>query len=127
MGSAGLKAADLLVGRASPSTNKLEGEFQNGTCLYQCPCDRTSSQNWLLPVSVSPECTPASCPPRSACGSDPGSFQITASALGPGAGETLCVPCKSGVSVFHSLLALPKVSPAGLQSQTFWGLIYLVQ
>ena len=29
----------------------------------------------------------------------PGSFQITASALGPGACEILCAPFKSGVSI----------------------------
>ena len=63
----------------------------------------------------------------SAGGSDPTSFQITASALGLGVCEILCVPFKSGVSISHSLLALLKVSPTGLQSQTFWGLVFSVQ
>ena len=58
--------------------------------------------------------------------SDPDSFQITASALGPGMRETLWVPFKSGVSISHSLLPLWKVSPAGFQRQIFWGLIFLV-
>ena len=31
----------------------------------------------------------------------------------------LCVPFKSGVSISHSPLAPPKISPAGLQSQAF--------
>ena len=65
--------------------------------------------------------------PRSASGSDPGSFQTTASALGPGVCEILWVPFKSGVAISHSSLTLWKVSPAGFQSQTFWGLIFLVQ
>ena len=54
--------------------------------------------------------------PRSAGGSDPGSFEITASALGPGAGETLHVCCKSE-SLFPT--ALPKLSSMGFQSQMF--------
>ena len=40
--------------------------------------------------------------------------------------ETLWVPFKSGVSISHSPLPLWKVSPAGFQSQIFWGLIFLV-
>ena len=38
----------------------------------------------------------------------------------------LWAPFNSGVSISHSPLALPKVSLAGLQSQTFWGFIFLV-
>ena len=38
-------------------------------------------------------------PPRPAGRSDPGSFEVTAFALGPSVHETLCVPSKSGVSV----------------------------
>ena len=60
--------------------------------------------------------------PRSAGGSDPGSFQITASALSPGVCEILCVPFESGVSISHSPLPLLKVSPTDLQSQ-MWGLL----
>ena len=50
-------------------------------------------------------------------GSDPGSFQITAPALGPRAGEPLCVPFKSAVCIFQSPQGLPKVSTTGLQNQ----------
>ena len=64
--------------------------------------------------------------PTSASGSDPGSFQITASALGPGVCEILWVPFMSGISISHSSLPLWKLSPAGFQSQIFWGLIFLV-
>ena len=46
--------------------------------------------------------------PRSACGSDPDSFQIIASALGLGVCEILCSPFKSGVSISPSPLALKK-------------------
>ena len=52
---------------------------------------------------------------------------MTASALGPRACEILCEPFKSGVSISHSSLGLPKVSPIGLQSQIVWGLDFLVQ
>ena len=64
---------------------------------------------------------------RSAGGSDPGSFQITASATASRVCEILCVHFKTGVSISHSALAVPKVSPTGLQSQTFWGLMFLMQ
>ena len=64
---------------------------------------------------------------RSAGRSDPGSFQMTASALGCSAPEILCAPFKSGVSVPHSPLELLKVSSTGLQSLAFWGLVFLLQ
>ena len=60
--------------------------------------------------------------PRSVSRSDPGSFHITAFALGPRVCKILCVPFKSEVSTSYSPLTLAKVSPASLQSQTFWGL-----
>ena len=56
-----------------------------------------------------------------------GSFQITASALGPRACEIWCVPFKSGVSISHMPLALLKVIPAGFLSQMFWRLVLLVK
>lgn len=62
-------------------------------------------------------------PPRSG-GSEPGSFQITASALGPAACEILCDPFKSGFSISYSPWASPNVSPTDLQSQIFWDLIF---
>ena len=76
-----------------------------------------------------PRLPPASSggPPRFAGRSDPGSFQITAFALDSRACEILCRPFKSGVSISRSPLALLKVSHAGLQSQTFWKLTFLVQ
>ena len=46
---------------------------------------------------------------RSAAVPDLGSFQITASALGLGAYEILCVHFKGGVSISHNTLALLKV------------------
>ena len=56
-----------------------------------------------------PPASPADSP-GSAGGSEPGSFQITSSALGPRACEILCAPFKSGVPISHSPLAIPKVS-----------------
>ena len=92
-----------------------------------CPCGGMSSPKWLPPASIlqgeslmlptSPEGSP-----RSASGSDPGSFQITASVLGLRVCEILCVPCKNGISVSYSPLAILKTSPIGVQIQVFWGL-----
>ena len=77
---------------------------------------RTSSPKWLLPASMSPgksQLSPASlgCFPRSASGSNPGSFQITASALGLGVCEILHMPFKSRVSVSYNLIALHGCKP----------------
>ena len=71
-----------------PGANSLEEGFQNGTC--QCLCFQGELQ--LLLASSGD-------PPRSANESDLGSFQMTASVLGPRGCEILCVPFKSGVSV----------------------------
>ena len=59
--------------------------------------------------------------------SDPGSFQIIASALGPNVCEILWVSFKHEVPISHSPLGLLKVSPTGLKSQRSWGLLFLVQ
>ena len=84
----------------------LEGELPlNGSCLPGSGRSPREGNGFL-----------GDCP-TSACGSDPGSFQIIAFALGPC--ESLCAPFKSGVSLSHIPLTLLKVSPAGLQSQTF--------
>ena len=55
----------------------------------------------------------------SACESDPGSFQITASVLGLRVCEILYVPFERGIFASYSPPALPYASPAGLQSQMF--------
>ena len=49
--------------------------------------------------------------PRPAGRSSPGSYQITAFALGPSACEILCVPLQSEVSISSRPLELPKLSP----------------
>ena len=72
------------------------------SCASVCVC-RTSC-NCLLPHQETP---------RSDGGSDSGSFQITTAGLSPGVCESLCASL-SGVSISHSPLALPEVSPAGL-------------
>ena len=100
-----------------PGANKLEGRCRNGAFQHHGPCDSMSSPRWLLPgVSVPRMSSFASCSlgdsPSSSFGSDPGFFQITASALGPGGWDCACAP---------SLLGLPKVSPTGPQSQMLWG------
>ena len=116
--------------RPGSGANKLEGEFQNSACQHQCLCGRRSSQNvchkCLCPqgqLQFPPASLRGSL--RLAGGSDPSFFKITASALGPRVCEVLCAPFKSGVFISHSPPALLKVSPAGLQRQRFWGLVFL--
>ena len=101
---------------ARASVILVEQAPKHGSC--QCLCPKSELQ-------LSPS-TPGGSP-RSSGGSDPGSFQVTASALDPGAGEILCVTFTNRVSIFYSPLAFLKVSPTGLQSQAFWGLVFLVQ
>ena len=60
---------------------------RNGCCQCLHPLEVQ-----LLPASLRGS-------PRLAGGSDPGFFQTTASVLGFGVCEILCVPFKSGVSV----------------------------
>ena len=95
---------------ASTRVHMVDRAPQNGCCQCLCPQDELQ----LPPASPGDS-------PRSAGRSDPGSFQITA-ALHPGVCEILCEPFKSGVSISHSPLSLPKVIPTGLQSQTSGGL-----
>ena len=64
--------------------------------------------------------------PGSVGRSDPGSYQITASAWVPEHVRFYVHPL-TVKSFFPSSFALLKVSPAGLQSQVFWRLIFLVQ
>ena len=98
---------------ASISVHVVEQAPQNG--YLRCLC---LPGELKLPPS-SPEESP-----RSTSRSGPGSFQITASDLGHGTCEILCVPFRCGVSISHSPLGLLKVSPADLQRQMFWGLIF---
>ena len=65
--------------------------------------------------------------PKPAGRSDPVSYQITAFGLSLSACKILCVSFKSGVCISHNPLGLPKLSPAGVQSQVVWGLVFLVQ
>ena len=64
--------------------------------------------------------------PGSVGRSDPGSYQITASAWVPEHVRFYVHPL-TVKSFFPSSFALLKVSPTGLQSQVFWKLIFLVQ
>lgn len=59
--------------------------------------------------------------PRPAGRSDPDSFEVTAFALDPRECEVLSASFKSGVSILHSPLPLPKVSPTGFPRQIFLG------
>lgn len=83
-------------------------------------------------MAASSVCVPrvssaASCPsggsPRAAAASDPGSFQIIASALVWS--MTFFMPPLSVDSVSHSPLALPKLSPGRLQIQKFWEILFM--
>ena len=88
---------------ASTGVLMVEQAPQNDCC--QCLCPQSELQ--FPPTSPGGSL-------RSAGGSDPGSFQITAIALHLGACEILCAPLKSGLSISHSPLALLKISLAAL-------------
>ena len=89
---------------------------QNGFC--QCLCPQGELQ--LPPTS-----------PGDSLGVagrfDLASGQITASALGSRGCEILYLSFQSEASISPSPLGLSEVSPTELQSQMFWGLIFLVQ
>ena len=116
-------------GGEGPEAYKLEGGFHNGAYQHQCPPGRISSPNG---------CHQCLCPqgelqlPPTPLGDSPDQqvrltqAPITASTLDPGACESLCAPFKSTVSTSHSSLGLWRVSPAGLQSQMLWGLVFPV-
>ena len=63
-------------------------------------------------------------PLRPAGMSVPGSYEVTAFALGLSAHEILCAPFKSEVSVFPKPVELLQLSPTSLQSQMLWGLLF---
>ena len=82
-----------------PEANKPEGGFQKGICQHQCPVVGGPPQNgccqYLCPrvrLQLPPPSLRGSL--RSAGGSEPGSFNITASGLRLGVCDILCVPSK---------------------------------
>ena len=64
--------------------------------------------------------------PRPAWRSGPGSYQITAFALGPNVHEILCASFKSKVCIYPSPLGLPNLRLAVLQSQMLQWLVFPV-
>ena len=101
---------------ANTNAHVVEGTPKNG--CRQCLCPQGELQ--LLPASLEDS-------PRSAGRSNPGFYQMTAFALGPGACEILCVPFKNEVSLSPSPLGLLKVNLTGLQSKMLWRLVFLMQ
>ena len=79
--------------------------------------------NVMSPLGVEPWPPPASLgdSSRPAGRSVPGSYKITASALGPSAHEILCAPFKSEVSISTNPLELIRISPTDLKSQMLSG------
>lgn len=100
---------------ASTSVLLVEGVPPNGFCQHLCP----QSISPLLSASLEGTV-------RSTSVSDPGPSQCIASVLGLGACEILCETFKGGISVSLSPPALLNISSAGLQSQTFWEIIFPV-
>ena len=103
-----------------PSTNKLKNPK---SCLVSLWLNKlpkrlppTLMSPWWaqLPLNLSRRLS------KAASSSDPGSFQMTALTLSPRAYEILCALLRVEF-LSHSNLAVLKVSPAGLQSQMFWG------
>ena len=76
--------------------------------------------------SLAPPPTSPKDSPRPAGRSGPGTYQITAFALGRRACEILCAPFKSEVLISPNLVGLLQSSPAGLQGQMLWGLVFPV-
>ena len=101
---------------ASINVHMVKGAFKNGCHQYLC----LQGELQLPPASMGGS-------PRPAVRSDPGPYQITPPALGPGVCEILYASSRSGVSISHSPQGLLKVSPTGLQSLVIWGLVFLVQ
>ena len=98
---------DLLMGGKPPSDDQVKRSLQNDTCkadvitvewIPQNGCVQCSFPTW---ESQLPSASPGSSP-RSASGSEPGFFQMTACALGFTMCEILCVPLRSGLSVSYS-------------------------
>lgn len=65
--------------------------------------------------------------PRPADRSGPCFWQITSFALRSSVCENLCAPFKSEIAIFPNFMGLPKLSPANLESQMIWRLIFLTQ
>lgn len=103
------------MGLASTSVLLVEGVPQNGFCQHLCPQSISPLFSASLGGTV-----------RSTNVSDPGPFQCIASVLGLEACEILRETFKSGISVSLSPTDLLNISSAGLQSQTFWELIFPV-
>ena len=82
---------------------------QNFCC--QCPCPHGEPQ----PPPTSAGDPP---PPAGRCGSV--SYGVTAPSPGPSALTTLCVPSKSGVSVFPSPVKVLQSNPTSLQNLILW-------
>ena len=81
---------------------------------HHCPCPHSEPQ---LPPTT-PEGSP-----RPSGWSGPGSYEVNALSLGPGAHETLCAPFKNDISVSPIPVEFLRSSPTGLQSQMLWGLL----
>lgn len=104
---------DSKMALASTWVQMIEQAPQNG--YHQCP---SPQDEFLLPlVSLGGS-------PRSACRSDPGSFQIISSFLGPQSCVTFCVSFKRGI---FRVLWLPwKEAPLDF-IKVFWRFIFLMQ
>ena len=92
------------------SANRLGRGLQSGACQPQCPRGRMNCHNWLLLVSVSLGGVPASLggSSRWASGSDSGSCQIIASALGLRACKILCMHLRAKF-LFPTVLCLSQM------------------
>ena len=62
---------------------------------------------------------------KSESGSPPGSFQMTASMLELGVCEILCMPFKSGISIFTALQLSSTQVPLAFKARCFRGLSFL--
>lgn len=109
------------MGKASPSTYQLEGEFQSGTfCASVLVVEQAPQigclQRVLLPLVLQDQ-------PRVLTQS-PFRLLPLSWVLGH---VRLCVYSLRVVSLFPQPSGFPKSKPCWASNQTFWGLIFLVQ
>lgn len=122
--------ASWLMGGQATSADNLEGKLQNAAYQHQCPFGRRNSPKWLLPASISlggvmvAFCLSGRLKVIKQVGLTQALFKLLP--LRPLHWEILHEPFKSK-SVSYSPPALPYVSLAYFQSQTFWVLLFLVQ
>ena len=112
-GDQALEPTDCLVGLVA-----ISGRADSNEYFAELILPVSSSLNWATTTLNSAEDL-SILPSRSCLVSD--GFTIFPP-LGPSVHKTLCVPSKSGASVFSSVVEVLQSDPSGIQNQILWGL-----